>query len=201
MDVHPTKNESIGIDPYPYGGFLSHRGTPKFHAIFHRIFHEINHPASLGYPHDYVLTPIWIHNCVPLILDIMFNQIFPLRIWHTKTQTHHEFHQCPYIFESLKDIVKTVSGDFSVSREYLLRDERKINPWPQVVPTILRQLKAIWISSLSNHWYRIDTLQPDMTQWPLKGPFSSMADSPQPHPTLRSCRYRLLHLNKLRRLR
>jgi len=22
MDVHPTKNVSIGIDPYPYGGFV-----------------------------------------------------------------------------------------------------------------------------------------------------------------------------------
>ena len=30
------------------------RGTSSYHPIFtDRIFHEINHPAFLGYPHDY----------------------------------------------------------------------------------------------------------------------------------------------------
>jgi hypothetical protein len=147
-------------------------------------FFLINHPAigvspwlwkpPYGYESQLCTSDIgWL---------IMFNQIFPLRIWHTKTQTHHEFHQSPYIFESLKDIVQTVSGYFSVSREYLLRDEKKSILGLRLFPQS-RQLKAIWISPLSNHWYRIDTLQPDMTQWPLKGPFSSMADYPQPHPT------------------
>ena len=35
-----------------YGGFRSHRGTPKSSILIgFQIFHEINHPASLGYAH------------------------------------------------------------------------------------------------------------------------------------------------------
>ena len=29
------------------------RGTPVHHPFIDSIFHEINHPAILGYPHDY----------------------------------------------------------------------------------------------------------------------------------------------------
>ena len=42
--------------PRLHVGFLSHRATPRYHPFLFGIFHEINlinHPATLGYPHDY----------------------------------------------------------------------------------------------------------------------------------------------------
>ena len=71
----------VDIIIQPYGGFLSHRGTPSYHLFIDWIFHETTHPA-IGVPLPFQETPLYIYILLLLLLLLFIFIIIIIYIYY-----------------------------------------------------------------------------------------------------------------------